>query len=325
MPVCRIYLFTYKRNDLLKRAIKSLIDQTFTDWICELHNDLPGDPFPREFINSLNDPRFTIKDHPVNLGPTASFNLAYSGCEEKYASILEDDNWWEPDFLKEMIKIMEANNQLDICWSNMKMWQEQPDSTWTDTGKTIWPVGNDRSFTWPQPKQALGALHSNGAMLYRGSKANNYQIPPNALFNSVEMIRERSFEYPIFLSSNTLANFSLTQITNQSNSIVEWAGTQTMLLASYIQASNNPQAEFKKLLQQYRISKPSPVSTFFLAACFCLKKPALLINFNVNDWYKITRWCAVNITKIGAIKKYLNKQANTWDHLKAHTKQFESV
>lgn len=325
MPVCRIYLFTYKRNDLLKRAIKSLIDQTFTDWICELHNDLPGDTFPGEFINSLNDPRFIIKDHPVNLGPTVSFNLAYTGCEEKYASLLEDDNWWEPDFLKEMVKIMDANNLLDICWSNMKIWQEQPDHTWTYTGKTIWPVDDDRLFTWPQPKQALGALHSNGAMLYRGNKAHKYQIPPNALFNSVEMIRERCFEYPIFLNSNTLANFSQTQITNQSNSIVEWAGTQTMLLASYIQASNNPQAEFKRLLQFHRNRNPSPVAIFFLAVCFYLKKPALLINLNVNDWYKTTRWCTINILNLSAIKKYLNKQVDTWDYLKTNTKPFESL
>ena len=42
----RVYLFTYRRNHLLPRALRSLVAQTHTNWVCELHNDDPADPFP---------------------------------------------------------------------------------------------------------------------------------------------------------------------------------------------------------------------------------------------------------------------------------------
>ena len=88
MAICRVYLFTYERNEMLKRAVNSLLKQTVTDWICEVHNDKPGDEFPSKYINSLNDNRFMIMDHAENLGTTRSFNLAFTGCREKYASML---------------------------------------------------------------------------------------------------------------------------------------------------------------------------------------------------------------------------------------------
>ena len=46
MAKVRVYLLTYRRNHLLPRALKSLLAQSFTDWVCELHNDDPADLFP---------------------------------------------------------------------------------------------------------------------------------------------------------------------------------------------------------------------------------------------------------------------------------------
>ena len=325
MPACRVYLFTYDRNEMLKRAIASLIDQTFTDWVCELHNDLPGNTFPEEYVRSLGDDRFIIKTHPVNLGTTKSFNLAFAGCDEDYATMLEDDNWWEPTFLEEMIQIMEKDNGISVSWCNMHIWKENEDRTWQDTGKTIWPVNNDRFFTWPQPSQALGHLHSTGAMLYRGSKAAQYQIPPGSLSNAVEVIRERAFEHPIFLNSKVLANFSQTLVTSQTKDKIKWTGTLIMTVASYINSSSDPTATTKQLLEFYRARRPSPVAVFFLAVCFYLKKPSLLLNLNANDWYRTMRWCVGNIANIKPMAAYLKSQEATWNYLKTNTKQFESV
>ena len=78
----RVFLATYRRNALLERALASLRAQTAQDWICEVHNDCPGNTYPAEYIDSLNDPRFVIIDHAENLGPVVSFNLAFAGCSE---------------------------------------------------------------------------------------------------------------------------------------------------------------------------------------------------------------------------------------------------
>jgi glycosyltransferase involved in cell wall biosynthesis len=323
MPVCRIYLFTYNRNELLKRAVESLLNQTITNWVCELHNDMPENEFPENYINALNDKRFIIKKHRVNLGTTKSFNLAFGGCEEKYASILEDDNWWEKTFLEEMIGVMDTNADIDISWSNMQIWKESIDNTWHNTNKTIWPVEKSILFTWPQPQQALGALHSTGAMLYKGGKARDYQIPPGSLSNAVELIRERVFKHPIFFNATVLANFSQTLETSQSKNMETWTGTQIMMLASYIKSSDNVKEEFRYLLHFYRGFRPSPIPVFFLANCFYLKRPSLLLTLNVADWIITLRWCAANIFNINRLRKYLKQQGETWRYLIAHTQKFK--
>jgi len=318
MAKCRVYLFTYKRNQLLERAVKSLLGQTFVDWICEVHNDLPGDTFPGEYIESLHDERFIMINHPANLGTTTSFNFAFKGCDEAYASMLEDDNWWEPDFLEEMICLMDNDPALNIAWSNMFVWKESPGEVWINTGETLWPINADINFNWPQCKQALGSLHSTGAMIYRGSKAANYTIPDITLSNAVELVRERCFDHPIYLKAKPLANFSFTIVSSQSNDTIKWTGTQTIMLASYIINSENKKAEFIKLLNYYRLNRPSPVPLFFLAV-FYLKEWALLYNFNLSDWMMTMRWLLANFLKIPGLKSYLKSQQQTWIFLKDKT------
>jgi len=319
MAKCRVYLFTYKRNQLLKRAVNSLLAQTFTDWVCEVHNDLPGDTFPEEYITSLNDKRFTIVNHPVNYGTTKSFNFAFKGCAELYASMLEDDNWWEPGFLDEMVHLMDNNPTLDVAWSNMFVWKELPGDEWVNTGKTLWPTDADKSFSWPQCIQALGSLHSTGAMIYKGSKAINYTIPDITLSNSVELVRERCFEHPIYLKTKPLANFSFTIVSSQSNDTIKWTGTQTMMLASYIINAQNKRTEFIKLLNYNRPTSPSTVPLFSLAVAFYLKEWALLYNLKLSDWMITIRWWIVNLFKIPGLKSYLRSQQQTWTFLKSKT------
>jgi glycosyltransferase involved in cell wall biosynthesis len=294
------------------------LSQTFTDWICEVHNDLPGNTFPEEYIRSLNDSRFIVVNHPVNLGTTASFNYAFKGCTETYASMLEDDNWWEPTFLEVMVKLMDDNPHLDIAWSNMSVWKELPNRSWVDTGATLWPTSQDICFNWPQPAQALGALHSTGAMIYRGDKAAQYSIPESTLSNAVELVRERCFEHPIFLQSKPLANFSYTIASSQSRNIVKWTGTQMMMLSSYLAKSSDKKRKCLTLLSYYRNNRPSPVPVFMLSIFF-LREWRLLSCLNISDWLICIRWFVANFFHIPRLRPYLKSQQQTWTFLKNRT------
>jgi glycosyltransferase involved in cell wall biosynthesis len=322
VPTNRIYLFTYKRHNLLPRAVQSLLAQTLEDWVCEVHNDCPGDLFPEQYITSLNDPRFIIKNHETNLGPTASFNLAFAGCPEKYVSILEDDNWWEPGFLKRMSAIMDENPALDVAWSNMRIWKEQQDGSWGNTGKTTWDIPQTGAFyDWPNNLQALGALHSIGAMIYRGEKAKDYLIPANCESAIIEHIRERTFKFPIFLSGEPLANFSQTLQTSRSDKSWIWTSCQIMLLASFVNTAKDYEKTFEETLSFYRRQKPSPVANFFLMLFFLGGKTKLLKYFSLNDWYVFSIWMIKNNLKLIKIQQYLKQNRNVYQFLQQHTSQ----
>ncbi len=320
MAHCRVYLFTYKRNHLLPRAVESLLAQTFTDWICEVHNDCPEDLFPAEFIASLNDERFIMKNHAVNLGAVVSFNLAFAGCSEPYTSILEDDNWWEPDFLKEMIAVMDNNPGIKVSWSNMKLWREEPGNIWTDTNKTTWPGHKSQFFEWPQSRQAINALHSTGAMLYRGQYASNYLAPTFTLLNAIELVRERSFEHPVYLNAKPLANFAVTLVTNRDNDPYTWIATQVMTLASFIAASPDKNKTMRETLAYYRQQRPIPTANFFLANIFILKDGRLYKHFTVTDWLLFGKWLLGNGHKLNYIKQYLASQSDTSSFLLQQTR-----
>ena len=180
----RIYVFTYRRHDLLPRAVNSLLRQTHENWICELHNDDPNDSFPEELVARTNDPRIRYVLHAQNLGAVGSFNLAFQSVCEPYVSILEDDNWWEPDFLATMLRLMEQYPQVSVAWANMWLSQEMGDGTWQRNG-SIWPVTTEdeiQEFLPPDARQVCGALHSNGAMLLRVSEATMFTVPQSQPF-----------------------------------------------------------------------------------------------------------------------------------------------
>ncbi|MFB0498242.1 glycosyltransferase involved in cell wall biosynthesis [Mucilaginibacter sp. OAE612] len=319
MTRCRIYLFTYKRNHLLTRAVKSLLNQTVTGWVCEVHNDCPEDPFPAAFISSLNDHRFIMKNHAKNLGAVASFNLAFAGCDEPYVSILEDDNWWEPDFLKEMTAVMDNDANIKVSWCNMVLWYEEPGNLWTNTHKTIWPDGQSQYFWWPQHRQAISALHSNGAMLYRGEHASAYLVPQSILFNAVELIRERSFEHPIYLHGKPLANFAVTLATARDNDRYSWIATQVMLLASFITASPDKTKTMKESLAYHRLQRPVPTATFFLANIFILKDNRIYKYFTIADWLLFGKWLIGNGRQLNYIKQYIALHSDTYQFLLRQT------
>lgn len=321
MAICRVYLFTYKRNHLLPRAVKSLTEQTFTDWICEVHNDDPTDSYPEQYISSLNDARFVMHTHKQNMGAVRSFNLAFAGFNENYAAILEDDNWWEPEFLSTLISFLENKPEVKMAWSNMRLWQELPGNNWEDTQKTVWPQKEDQIFHWGENGQLIGHLHSNGAMVYRKGMTTGCIVPDNVLLNAIEAVRERAFQYPIALLAKPLANFAITISTNRSADANKWIATQIMLLASYINASPDPENTFAASLIYHRKLRPSPIANFYLANSWLIRNKSLNRYFSFSDILFSLKWGIRNCLSIKKIHRYINDNRAVYDYLLLHTKQ----
>lgn len=235
--VVRVFLCTYRRNQLLRRSLKSLLDQTFTDWICELHNDAPDDPFPAKLAVELNDPRISVVNHEQNLGAVGTFNLIFDPRPERYISLLEDDNWWDPKFLETMVAVMDARPNIKVAWSNMRLWREEETGVWTDLKRNVWdrPLdANVELFDWPNYRQADTALHSNGAMLVRSGDLEGFKIPIQTMSEFVEPVRERAMPHPLLFVPQSLANFSITLETARGQKSTGRLEHYVLLLASFL-------------------------------------------------------------------------------------------
>ena len=284
MAVCRVYLSTYRRNTLLPRALGSLLQQTFRDWVCELHNDDPHDPFPSEHAAARGDPRITVVNHARNYGPVGSFNLFFKRIEEPFFSLLEDDNWWEPEFLETMVAAMRKHPEVQVAWSNMRVWEEQGDGSWRDTGSTLWNAeeGDSKLFQWPQPRQLSGALHSNGSMLARGDY-DYPPVPPDIDFAAIEPFRERTFRHPLLLVSRPLANFSITRTSARGERQAEWTHAVTALTGTYLATVPQSDDGLRSVWREARNGARS-THTLFLAAAHFAECRRLLRFASLSDW-----------------------------------------
>jgi hypothetical protein len=171
----------------------------------------------------------------------------------------------------------------------------------------------------PQARQAINGLHSTGAMLYRGQYASNYLAPTFTLLNAIELVRERSFEHPVYLNAKPLANFAVTLVTNRDNDPYTWIATRVMLLASFIAASPDKNKTMNESLAYYRLKRPAPTANFFLANIFILKDSGLYKHFTVTDWLLFGKWLLGNGHRLNYIRQYLVSQSDTYRFLLKQT------
>ena len=286
----RIFLPTYRRNALLRRAIDSLLAQTVSDWVCELHNDDPNDPFPGKLVAELGDPRIGLVQHPRNLGGTATFNLFFKATAEPFYSLLEDDNWWEPDFLATLLETAAAHSDKVVFWANMKIWQELIDGSFQFTGRTVREAtsGPTQLFDWGQRGQIQGAIHSNGAALFRSRTGDNFSIPA-VPFSVVEMFRERLFPYPLVYLPRPLANFSVTIASARSQDHAEWAVLQTMLTATFLRHANYSSTQLEQIWNDARNARPPATAALIMAALAQSGHSHFPAQAKLIDWLRLMR------------------------------------
>jgi len=303
----RVFLPTYRRHALLPRAVASLRAQTFTNWICELHNDDPADPFPAELVARLADPRIRFVQHTRNLGPIETFNHFYEPAAEPFVALLEDDNTWEPAFLETMLAAMDAHPSVTLAWCNQRIIREEPNGRLTDThtfanpppppsspslyslSSTLYPLrpASARLVPFPHPRQITGALHANGAMLLRSRPGQNYRTP-QIPFGCVEAFRERMFPHPLLYVPQPLATFTVTQQTARTHSARNWSAALTLLAASYLKHARLSSEEFRQLCADFRSQRPPMTDALISAAFQCSEARAILRHITPLDWLHYT-------------------------------------
>jgi glycosyltransferase involved in cell wall biosynthesis len=269
MAAIRVYLLACRRPAMLRRALASLLAQTFHDWVCELHNDAPEDDFPRRLVAELADSRITLHHHEKNWGALAAFNHACAGAPEPFFSILEDDNWWAPTLLARLLAALETHPEAPVAWANLRFWRETPDGSWINENRTLWPVVEAQVVPVAQPQliQFDGPLHSNGAMLVRSSAAAHGRLilPPDVPFAAMENLRERFFRGPLLLVPEPLANFALTLGTARDGRLGRWAGQQALLGAAFLSRLKPPADAVERLWRSRRAVRPRATSGLILA------------------------------------------------------------
>ncbi len=105
---------TYKRRDLLERAIQSVLHQSYTDWEMIIVNDSPEDPSYQGFTTSINDPRIHYLVNGANRGVNHSRNRALDNAakDSEWVIFLDDDDFLASDALETFRALAIAHQEI---------------------------------------------------------------------------------------------------------------------------------------------------------------------------------------------------------------------
>jgi len=104
---------TKNRTLLLERAIKSVMGQSYNNLLMVIVND-GGDSVHIEKLfekhkKTING-RVQLINNRLSLGMEKAANVGLKNSDSEYIVVLDDDDTWHPDFLKETVRFLDSSN-----------------------------------------------------------------------------------------------------------------------------------------------------------------------------------------------------------------------
>jgi GT2 family glycosyltransferase len=98
-PLITTIIPTYRRPELLRRAIRSALSQTYPHFQVCVYDNASGDETAAVVAQlARDDPRVKYHCHPENIGMSANFTYGMERIDTPYFSILSDDDVLLPEF-----------------------------------------------------------------------------------------------------------------------------------------------------------------------------------------------------------------------------------
>jgi glycosyltransferase involved in cell wall biosynthesis len=107
MPKVSILIPTHNRARLLRKAIVSVLEQSFQDFEIIVVDDASDDD-TRDVVESLADGRIRYFRHAENRGEGASRNTGLVHSTGQYIAFIDDDDTWLPDKLTAQVRLLDA-------------------------------------------------------------------------------------------------------------------------------------------------------------------------------------------------------------------------
>lgn len=104
---------TYQRPEFLRRAISSILTQTYRNVQVSIFNNASGDNTAAVVKQLMaNDSRIQYHCHANNIGSLRNFKYAFASVDTPYFSVLGDDDCLAPSFYEDAIKILDNYPEL---------------------------------------------------------------------------------------------------------------------------------------------------------------------------------------------------------------------
>jgi hypothetical protein len=109
-PLIHVRTPTYKRPAALKRALQSMIDQSWQNWVCDVYDDDP-DGAGRQVCADLEDPRIHYHHNSPQLFASRNIDSCFTAKNPhnaRFFCVVEDDNFLLPGFFSENVGLCQS-------------------------------------------------------------------------------------------------------------------------------------------------------------------------------------------------------------------------
>ena len=125
-PKVTVIIPTYKRSvDFLSRAVKSVMNQTYTNIEIIVIDDSPSDYKGRDqikkYMQGISKENIKYFQNKKNLGGSLARNIGIELASGEYISFLDDDDEYMPEKIEKQVKYM-LYTGVDLSFSNMIMY-----------------------------------------------------------------------------------------------------------------------------------------------------------------------------------------------------------
>lgn len=116
-PSVSVVIPTHNRALLLKRAVNSVLRQTFSDFELIVVDDASTDDTTR-IVEGFHDKRIKYLRHRSNLGAPVARNTGISSARGDYIGLLDDDDEWFPEKLeKQILKFSQVSERVGLIYT----------------------------------------------------------------------------------------------------------------------------------------------------------------------------------------------------------------
>lgn len=163
VPKIAIITRTKNRNLLLERSIKSVLSQTYKDYVHVVLNDGGDEDALELLLSRYPDEKRVVINNKQSVGITVALNQAIRAVDSKYISILDDDDSWASERLETVVAHMDNSNNPGAIVIMDRIIEKIEDGKVIEKSRNRWLEGVSSVSLY---KQCLDNYLSNGVFNY---------------------------------------------------------------------------------------------------------------------------------------------------------------
>jgi len=113
-PLVSVMMPVYNGEKTIELAIKSLLYQTYKNWLCIIVNDCSTDGTAQILRRYENDIRFKVIHLTMNEGRGVARQIALDNSEGDYLAYLDADDFYHEDKLFKQVKMLNINRNIAL-------------------------------------------------------------------------------------------------------------------------------------------------------------------------------------------------------------------